>query len=146
MQEMLDQQRDICMALAQSRQLDGDDIEPVVEILPEISSVDLAREVLVGGGHHSGVHFDATGAADTFELPLLEHAQELFLRGERHLSDFVKKDGALVGELEAALALGYRARKRTLLVPEQLALQKRLGERRTVDLDQWSGGVGRVAV
>src|SRR5688572_28577038 len=116
-QEMLDQEGNVGMTLAQRRQLDSDDVEPVVEVLPEVPGVDLTRKVLIGRGDDSGIDFDAARPADALELPLLEHAQELFLRRERHLADFVQKDRPLIGELEAAFALSDRARKRTLLVP-----------------------------
>src|SRR5918995_1180475 len=143
---MLDQERDIGMPLSQRRQLNGNDVEPVVKILSEVPSIDLARQVLVGGRDHSGIDFDAASAADTLELALLKHAQELFLRGERQLPYFVQKDRSLVGELEATFALSDRAGKGALLVPEELAFQECLRQGRTVDLDQRSGGVGRVTV
>ncbi len=67
---------------------------------------------------------------------LLQHAQQLHLRGRRHLADFVEKERAAIGQLEAALAPIGGARERALLVPEDLALEQRLGNRRAVDRDE----------
>ena len=40
-EEVLDQQRDVVLALAQRRQVDVDDVEPVVEVLAEPALLDL---------------------------------------------------------------------------------------------------------
>src|SRR5204862_2480674 len=72
--------------------------------------------------------------------------QELGLQAERQLADLVEEQGALVGELEAAELLLGGAGERALLVTEQLALDQRLGERRAVDRDAWTGAPPRRAV
>jgi len=45
------------------------------------------------------------GAAQSLELPLLQHPQELCLEIEGSLADFVQKDRSAVRELESADAL-----------------------------------------
>ena len=44
------------------------------------------------------------------DAALLQDAQELHLHRQRHVADFVEKERALVGLLEAALALADGAR------------------------------------
>ena len=90
-------------------------------------------QVLVGGGDQTDVHPDGLVAADPLELPGLEHAQELGLRGRAELADLVEEQGAAVGLLELALAPGLRAGERPALVAEQLGLDQGLGQRRAVD-------------
>src|SRR5690606_40205478 len=51
-------------------------------------------------------------------------------------SDLVEKDGAAVGQFEAAAAIADRAGEGALHVPEQLALDQLLGNGRTVHLDE----------
>ena len=53
------QQRDVLLAIAQRRHEDRDDVEPEVQVLPEPAGLDLAGQVLVGGGEHARVHPDA---------------------------------------------------------------------------------------
>ncbi|HXV20177.1 MAG TPA: hypothetical protein VD811_04180, partial [Desulfuromonadales bacterium] len=77
--EGLRQQGDVLLALAQRRQVDGDDAEPVVEVLAEIPLVDLPAQVLVGGGDDAHVGLAGLDAADALELPLLQHPQQLRL-------------------------------------------------------------------
>ena len=70
------------------------------------------------------------------ELALLQHPQELHLRAERNLADLVEEDGSPVGQLEAPLLAPDRAGERAALVAEQLALEQRLSEGRTVHPDE----------
>ena len=49
-------------------------------------------------------------AAQAPERPLLQDAQQLHLRGRRHLGDLVEKERPVIGDLEAALH-GVRRRR-----------------------------------
>ena len=75
-------------------------------------------------------------AADARDLPLLEHAQQLHLRRQRHVADLVEEQRARVRELEAPDATLGRAGERALLVAEQLALEQRLRQRPAVHGDE----------
>ena len=86
------------------------------------------------------------GAADALEPPLLQHAEQFRLHGQRDLADLVEEDGAAVGQLEPPLALADGAGERPLLVAEQLALQQRLGQRRAVHRDERVATPGRRVV
>ena len=83
-----------------------------------------------------GLDRDRAVAAEPGDLPLLQHPQQLGLRGERQLADLVQEQGAALRGLERALARGDRAGEGTPLVPEQLALDQVLGQRRAVDGDE----------
>src|SRR6185437_2465161 len=67
---------------------------------------------------------------------VLKYAQQLRLQRAWHFADFVDHQRTAVGEFEETLLGAHGARKRSLLVPEQLAFQKRLGQRGAVDDDQ----------
>ena len=69
-------------------------------------------------------------------LPLLQHAQQLDLRHRHHLGDLVEEQRAAIGQLEAAGAPIGGAGERAALVPEDLALEQRLRNRRAVDGDK----------
>ena len=58
---------------------------------------------------------------------------------QRDLADLVEEQRAAVGLLEAALAARDGAGERALLVPEQLALEQALGERRAVEAHERAG-------
>ena len=120
-------------ALAERRELQGDDVEAVVEVLAEVALRDALLEVAVRGGDDAHVDLERLVAADALERPLLQEAQQLHLRGQGDLAHLVEEERAAVGLLEAALAPGDRAGERALLVAEELALQERLAERRAVE-------------
>ena len=50
------------------------------------------------------------GRAEREHLPLLEHAQELGLRLERHVADLVEEERAAVGALDEARLVADRRR------------------------------------
>jgi hypothetical protein len=64
---------------------------------------------------------------------VLEEPQELGLHRHRHLADLVEEQGAAGRRLDLAAGPLGGAGERAALVPEQLALEQRLGDRRAVD-------------
>ena len=56
-EEMLDERWQICTAVAQRRNADADDVEPIVEILPEAFLPDGGGKILVRRGDEARVGF-----------------------------------------------------------------------------------------
>ncbi len=77
---------------------------------------------------------------------LLQDAQQLRLQVRRQLADLVQEDAAAVRHLELPLLLRHGAGERPALVPEQLAFEERLGERRAVDRHERAAGARAVLV
>src|SRR5438046_799971 len=86
------------------------------------------------------------GAADPLESLFLEQSQDLGLKRQRHVADFIEEDGAAVALLELSDAAAVGAGERAFLVPEQLALQKVFRDRRTVEREERLFGSGAVLV
>ncbi len=82
------------------------------------------------------------GRPDGTDDAALEDAEELGLEAEGHLADLVEEDGAPLGLREEPWARRGGAGEGAAHVPEQLALEQRLGHGRAVDGDE---GVGRAA-
>ena len=112
------------------------DIQAVIEILPETALLDLLCQVPVRGGDHPDIHLDRPGAPQRLELLLLEDPQELRLEGRAHLAHLVEEDRPPVGELKPPLAAGDGAGEGPLLMAEELALQERLRKGGAGDLDK----------
>src|SRR5918996_2446030 len=136
-QEVLDKRRDVLLALAERGHVDVDHVQPVVEVLAELPVVNPLGEVAVRRRDHADVDLDRHVRSDPLELALLENAQQLGLRAERHLANLVEEDRPLVRGLEAPLAHRHRAGERALLVAEQLRLEQGLRQRGAADLHQW---------
>ena len=139
LQEELDQRRDVLAALAQGRQVDRHDVEPVVQVLAEPAGLDLVEQVAVGRGDDPGVDLLGVGVADPLELPLLQDAEQLDLELGRGAVDLVEEDAAGVRGLEPAGPVVDGAGERPLDVAEQLALEQALGQGAAVDADVGAG-------
>ena len=132
-EHLLREQDQIRASLAEGRDAQLHDRDAVEEIAPEGPFLDHRREVAVGRDDHARRDPHRPIRPEPLERALLEHAQELGLAHERKLPDLVEQDRPLTSGLERAGAGRGRAGERAALVPEQLALDQRLGDRRAVD-------------
>jgi hypothetical protein len=130
------ERHEIQRSLPQRRDREVRDVKAIVEILPESAVGDRLFEV--GVRRHDEAHVDGNGPArpDPHHLVLLQDAQKLHLRGERQIGDLVEEECPSVGRLEPPGPARKCARERTLLVPEELTLDERGGERAAVDGDE----------
>ena len=115
----LRQQEHVVAPRAQRRQIDADDVDPIVEIRPEAPALDLRLEIAIGGADEPRVERAFVVAAHRADATLFERAQELGLQAGRRLADLVEKQrsaarlqqetgpaGARVGERSARVATG----------------------------------------
>src|SRR5690606_38246711 len=101
------EQGDVLASLAQRRQQDLEDVEPVIEILAQLLLADRFGGNPIGRGDDPHVGFEQGIRADPRETTSLEHAQQLDLEPERHLDNFVEKQSAPVGTLNEAAVLEH---------------------------------------
>src|SRR6185312_14535497 len=127
-QEVLDEERDVVAALAQGRQRHAHDVEPVEQVFAELALLHQAAEIAVGGDEDAHVDLDGALGADAAQLALLQDAQELDLHRRWHLAHLVEEQGAAVGDLEEAAALGVGAGEGAAHVAEERGLEQRLGD------------------
>jgi hypothetical protein len=116
--ERLNEQWNVSMAILEFRQLNLEHGETIVEVLTKKTPSDGVVYRTVGGSDHAYVEFDLPAAPDTPHASFFEYPQKRRLQLYRHLDDFVQKQDATVGELEAAAPQLRRARKRPLRVAE----------------------------
>ena len=135
-QEVLGQRQDVLGAVAQRRQVDVDDVQPVEQVLAEAAVRQALFQILVGGGDDAHVDLLAARRPQRPDLALLQDAQQLGLQRGRQLADLVEEQGAAVGLDEQAGAIRARVGERAALVAEQLALQQRVGDGGAVDGDE----------
>ena len=100
--EVVGQQEDVVLPLAERRQEDREDVDAVVEVLAEKSRLDERLQVAVGGGDDPHVGLDRAIAAHALELALLQDAEQLDLHGGREVADLVEEERAAVGLFDAA--------------------------------------------
>ena len=112
----------------QRGQADRDHLQPVVQIAAEGAGGDRIFQVAVRGREDPHVDLDRIVRADAGDLAVLQHPQQLDLRGQRHVAHLVEKQRAAVGVLELADAVGRGVGEGPLDVAEQLALQNVLAQ------------------
>ena len=117
-------------------QLDAEHVEPVKKIGTERALFDHVLEILVGGGHAAEIDFDDLVAAHARDLALLQHAQQVGLRLQADVADFVEKYRAAFGDFKFSLLAVLRAGERAFFMAEEFAFEQRLGQRAAVDHDQ----------
>ena len=134
----LHQQGDVGHPFPQGREIDGNHSDPVIEVFPELPFPDQLLQILVGGGDDPHIDLDRAMVADPLDLLFLQDPQQLGLGGQGQVADFVEKDAAAAGRLEAAGPAVIRPGERPLDMSEQFAFQEIVIERGAVDLDKRS--------
>jgi hypothetical protein len=124
LEKVFDEERNIVTTVTKGGDRNLQDVEPVIEVLPEPARATKNLEILIRRADHPHVHMDGTAAAHRADLPFLEHPQELGLRGEGEISDLVEEEGAGVGLLEQPLAIPVGTGEGTADMAEDLALEQ----------------------
>ncbi len=88
------------------------------QVRAESSLPDELFQIAVRGDNHARIHRNRFVAANALDFALLQHAQQLGLHGERHVSDFVQKKRAASGLLEFADVPAGRAGEGTFFMAE----------------------------
>src|SRR6202008_470756 len=113
-----------------------EDVQAVVEVGTECALRDRIVKIAVGGGNDADVDGGRPSSTQAKELTLLEHTQELRLRRQRHLGDFVEEQDPARGQFNLARLRLLCASERAALESEQLGLQEVLRQRRAIDRDE----------
>jgi hypothetical protein len=89
--------RSVLAPSPQRRHGDGVGVQAVKQVLAELPGSDELFETPVGCGDAPDIHCLARGRAHGPHLPVLQHAIELDLQLEWHLSDLVQEQRPFVG-------------------------------------------------
>ena len=112
----------------------------MVEVGAERPARDGPFEVLVGRDHETDVDGNLTVAAHGTDTPLLQGAQQLYLRLVTQIPDLVEKQRASVGRFESARLVGQSPREGPLDVPEKLRGRQIAGNGPAVDRHEGFSG------
>ena len=134
--EVADEQRHVFAAFAQRRNLNGKNVEAIVEVAAKFAVGDEAREVAIGGGDDADVDGLGAIAAEAFEFLLLQDAQEFWLELERDVADFVEEKSAAIGEFEAADFLVDGAGEGAAFVAEEFGFEQAGGNGGAIHFDE----------
>ena len=131
--EVLEQEGDVLLALAQGRDRQLDDRKPVIKIRAEAAGAARLAQVDLTGRDRAQIDRVAAIGPEPFDDPLLQRAQQLSLDRERHTVDLVEEKRAPAGVLELPDPSFCRAGEGAGLVSEQLAFRHRLRDGGAID-------------
>jgi len=134
--EMMGQVGDVGRSFPQGRDPDGHYVEAVEEVGPEASLPDHLFKVAVGGRDHPDIDGNVAVAAQAPVAFVLDRLEDLALHGQRHVADFVEKDGAAVGEFENPLVAPAGIGVGPFLVSEKFVFQQVFRDRGAVYFEE----------
>ena len=117
-QKVIGQQRDVALAIAQRRHVEGNDVEAIEEILPEVAALDLVLQIFVSGGDDAHVDLGAVVGAQRGKALLVKGAQHLGLGAQAHVGHLIQEQSAAVGALKLAHLIFGRAAETAFAMPE----------------------------
>src|SRR5438067_3158839 len=144
--EIFHQQRNVFLAFAQRRQIHGDDVEAIEEILAEATFFDALLQIHVGGSDDAHIYLNLADATQMHELAVLEHSQDLGLSFQIHGADLIEKNRAAVGDFEQALLGSDGAGEGALDVAKQRGFQQVSGHGAGIHGNEWPVFARRVHV
>src|SRR5258708_31955532 len=97
---MLQQDGNLFLTVTERRQMQGEGVQAIVEILAQAFVGESFRNIDIGRGQNADVDFDHRTAAQTRELLVLKDVQKLGLQQGRHFADLVEQNGSLVAYFE----------------------------------------------
>ena len=133
---MAREEHDVGASIAERRHLHGHDGEAVIEVLAKSSGANRGGQILARRREHPRVGRLGARAAKATDRMIVERLEQLGLQRVRHQPDLVEEDRAAMSDLKKArfglLGVGERA----ALEPEELGLEQRVGNRRTVHVNE----------
>src|SRR5579863_7493897 len=86
-------------------------------------------------GDEPDINLVSVVAAQPLEFPLLQNAQQLCLKLERDVADFIQEERALVGQFKTSRFLRDRPGECSFFMAEKFTLQEPERNRCTIQLD-----------
>jgi len=108
-------------ALAARRNLDGKDIQPVIEVPTKFFPGHHHFEVAIGGSYNLSFLSSCSHAPETLVFPLLQNTEQLRLESQWDIANFVQKQHAVVRQLQPAWLRCDCTREGAPLVSEELS-------------------------
>src|SRR6266850_2439411 len=133
---------DIRFPLAQRCQVNRKSVQPIIQIFAEFTVPNHLLQVLVRRSNDANIDSSGTRAANGLKFTLLENAEQLGLKLQWHVSNFIEEQSATIRQREPADMRIDSARKGSAFVPEEFTFEEACGHRRAVHLHQISVSAG----
>ena len=91
LREVANQQRNVLGTLAQRRNADRKDVQPIIQVAAKLAILDHLFEIAIRGRHQAHIHLLGASAAQPLKLAFLQSAQQLGLNLEGNVANLVQK-------------------------------------------------------
>src|SRR5262249_38310916 len=135
-EEMMYQERNVLSPVFKIRNEDGNDVEPVVQILAELAIPHGLFQILVARRNQADVDRDILAAPPLPDHPLLQDPEEFHLEVLGKSVYLVQKQGAPLSLFDQPPPGLVSSGEGALLVAEQLGLQQSLRDCGAIDRDK----------
>ena len=138
-QKVQDQRFDIVLSTSKWWQPNRNHIQTPVQIFAKTAFLDLFFQITIAGGHDANIYRNGLGRTHPFKFTILQHAQQFDLQRGTGGIDLIEKNSAFVSSLKPTGPGFVSVGKSSFDVSKQLAIQKRLSQRATIDADKRTG-------
>ena len=87
--KMVAERRNIFFAVTQGRQMEGNDIQPVIQIVSESTRFNFLAQIPIGGSQYPYIGLHGFFPADPFKTVVLEKSEQKNLGGRGYVADFI---------------------------------------------------------
>src|ERR1700677_773054 len=144
--KMACQERNVPRTFPQGGDLDGENIQAIVQVAAKLLVQYHSFQVAMGGGHNAHIYLLRPRASQALKFPLLQDTEELWLQLERDIANLIQEQRALMFHLKPTDLLSDRAGERSPFMAEEFTFAQPGRDGRTVELDEWSSLARTVAV
>ena len=120
---MVRQRDDVVAPIGQARQIDRDDLQPVIEILAKGTFGNGVFQIAIRCRQHANINANGFVLAHAHDFAALQHSKKLDLSRHRHVADFVQEECTAVGVFESADSVGLGVGVGAPYMSEQFALE-----------------------
>jgi hypothetical protein len=134
---MASQENHIVTSISQRWHFEWKHCQAEEEITAKLSIFDSCLQILVCGCYDTHVDTYRGASANPVDHLLFDRTQQFALDREWQFANLIEKYGTFGREFKLPLTPIICAGERTTLVTKQLVFDQGLGNRRTVDRDEW---------
>jgi hypothetical protein len=124
---VVDEQRNIACSFAKRRKQDGKNVQPIIQVHAESPFCYHLFKILICRGYYPHIDSSRLRTSESFELLLLNHAQELRLKLDRQFANFIEEKRTAIGGLKATYSMCQGSSKGASLMSKEFALDQRSG-------------------
>src|SRR5438094_369662 len=98
--EMLRQQWKVFLAVAQRRQMNGEDGQPIIQIFAQPSFLNRIPRFLVCRRDNADIEFKFLFSSEPADFAVFQNSQKLWLELRGHFSNFIEKQCSTIRQFE----------------------------------------------